>query len=103
MLITATSALAKLLESHGFAIEAVQDDTRKIESAVWFVKPTVILYHVERIDSNGFDPLQHIPHLFWPRTVVVSSTLDEQDLLDVLERHLKQQPPRTFRGARKWL
>ena len=99
MLINATPALVKLFESRGFVIAVVQDDTRQIESAVWTIKPTLILYHVERIDSNGFNLLQHIPHLFWSRTVVVSSALGEQDLLDVLERHLKRQWPRTLKRA----
>lgn len=103
ILINATSALAKLLESHGFVITAVQDDTRQIENAVWFVKPTLIFYLVERIDFDGFNPLRHIPHLFWPRTVVVSRVLNEQDILDILERHQKAWRSRTLKRTRKWM
>ena len=91
MLINAPSALVNLLESNGFGIASVQEDARRIKSAVWFVKPIIIFYYVERIDFDGFDPLSHIPRLFWPRTVIVSSALDEQDILSVLERHQKRQ------------
>ena len=67
-------------------VVAFQGADKHIENLIWAVQPAFILYFIQKVDCNGFDPMSVIPSSFHHRTLMISKVINEQDLLTELNR-----------------